>query len=252
MRTRFIALHYVVLVVLIGFSAATPLQADVLPVEPDVFSRDSVIYGRSYGDWSAAWQQWADSIPADQHPLFDNADCSRGQSGNVWFLGGKFCSIDDPECPNEPAERSCTVPAGTALYFPVVNFGCLNIEAENGLCGEGVGAFITQMRSAIGKDIDQTTNLQVTVDEKQIKNDRLKGDFRVQSSVFTAKLPNGNLLQAIGYEQITAGTYWGVDDGVYVMLKALSPGDHTINFKGRFPQYNFDLDFTYHLNVLAN
>jgi hypothetical protein len=107
------------------------------------------------------------------------------------------------------------------------------------------------MRSAIGKDIDQTTNLQVTVDEKQVMSDRLKRDFRVQSPVFTAKLPDGNILQANGYEQIVAGTYWGVDDGVYVMLKPLAPGDHTIKFQGRFPQYDFDLDFTYHIKVVG-
>src|SRR5450631_195145 len=56
-----------------------------------VIDRDSVAYGRTYSEWSAAWEQWSYSIPASQHPLFDNGDCSVGQSGPVWFLGGKFC-----------------------------------------------------------------------------------------------------------------------------------------------------------------
>ena len=45
-----------------------------------IFDRDSVVYGRTYGDWNAAWQQWADSISTANHPLFDNGDCSLGQS----------------------------------------------------------------------------------------------------------------------------------------------------------------------------
>jgi hypothetical protein len=103
------------------------------------------------------------------------------------------------------------------------------------------------MRTFIGKGIDQTTDLQVTVDGKIIKGD-LKKDFRVQSLVYTTILPEGNLLQALG-EPIAAGTYWGVDDGVYIMLQPLSSGTHTLNFHGRFPQFDFTLDFTYHLTV---
>lgn len=231
---------------LTGIAAVTLVHADDLPGKPAVYPRDSVIFGGTYSEWSAAWQQWANSIPASEHPLFDNADCSKGQSGPVWFLGGKFCSTEDTDCPSEPPVRSCTVPTGKGLYFPVVNFACLNGEAEKGFCGDA-GPFITQMRAFIGDGIDQTTNLQVTVDGKVIKGD-LKKDFRVQSPVYTAVLPDGNLLQAIG-ESIAAGTYWGVDDGVYIMLQPLPPGTHTLNFHGRFPQYNFTLDFTYNLTV---
>src|SRR5208337_1677970 len=66
--------------------------------DPKVMDRDSVAYGRTYSEWSAAWQQWALSIPVANHPLFDNGDCSVGQSGPVWFLGGKFCALNNPNC----------------------------------------------------------------------------------------------------------------------------------------------------------
>jgi len=46
--------------------------------EPEVFSRESAPYGRSYGEWSAAWWQWALSMPAAKHPLFDTAQCGEG------------------------------------------------------------------------------------------------------------------------------------------------------------------------------
>lgn len=203
---------FLMLLVLTGAAIFTLAYAERGKADFGVYARDSVVFGRTYGEWSAAWQQWADSIPALEHPLLDNADCSKGQSGPVWFLGGKFCSAGDPSCPFGFAVRSCRVPTGKALYFPVVDFGCLNAEAKHGLCGNA-GPFITQMRASIGDAIDQTINLQVTVDGKPIVGD-LKNNFRVQSIVYSAELPDHNLLQEIG-EPISPGPYWGVDAGLF-------------------------------------
>src|SRR5262245_57270273 len=62
----------------------------------DVFPVHSHPFGMTYGQWSAAWWQWATSLSADHHPLFDTADLSTGQSGHVWFLGGTFFSTMTP------------------------------------------------------------------------------------------------------------------------------------------------------------
>src|SRR5450759_3973808 len=86
-----------------------------------VIAPSSVAYGRTYSEWSAAWEQWSYSIPVAQHPLFDNGDCSVGQSGPVWFLGGKFCANNTPNCGTNNVVRSCSVPGKKALYIPVLN-----------------------------------------------------------------------------------------------------------------------------------
>jgi hypothetical protein len=210
------------------------------PISP----ADSAV-GATYGVLAAAWQQWAGSMPASGHPLFDTADCSQGQFGPIWFLGGKFCRYGDTECSDKPAVRSCTVPEGTALFFPVVNFSCLNAEAAQGFCGTSTA--VADMRAFIGSAVGSTADLQVLVDGKAIKGD-LKSKFRVQSPVYPMVLPEDNLLAAIG-EGILAGAYWGVDDGVYVLLQPMAPGKHTVSFKGTFPDYGFTLDFTYNLTV---
>lgn len=230
--------------------AASPVRAESDDHgDSRVHARDDVVFGRTYAEWSAEWRQWADSFPALQHPLFDTAPCTAGQSGPVWFLGGRFCAIDiNPSCANAPAVRSCTVPAGKALYLPVLNISCLDAEAKNGLC-LSAGPLAPQMRAVIADIMDRTSDLRVTVDGRRITGD-LKSQFRVQSPVYTTLLPDGNLYQALGEPVITAGSYFAVDDGVYVMLKPLSKGNHVVNFRGSFPpEFNFTLDFTYLLTV---
>ena len=228
-----------------------PVYAEVLPGKPSVSPPSAVIYGKTYAEWAAAWHQWTDSIPYAKHPLFDtppaDPSCAEGQSGPVWFLGGRFCGSEQTECNSSVVVRSCTVPAGKSLFFPVVNAACLDVEAQNNYCF-GAGPVITDMRSALASLIDLVTDLEVTVDHKRIKSD-LKKDFRVQSPVYPTIVPADNYYQAIAEPEVVAGTYLGVDDGVYVMLDPLRKGKHTLRFKGTFPQYNFSLDVTYYLTI---
>jgi hypothetical protein len=223
--------------------------------DPVVYSRDTVVSGRTYSEWSAAWQQWAISMPTNKHPLFDaptKVSCAVGQSGPVWFLGGRFCpqGPTPTECDNSHIERSCTVPAGKSLYFPILNISCLDVEAKNGACtnpaNKNAAAYPAQIRAALEGHIDSTTGLKLTVDGQTVSTN-LKRDFRVQSPVFTVATPANNLYYAMGEKFVTTGDYWGMDDGVYVMLKPLSKGTHEIKFQGTFPVFNFSLDVTYHI-----
>jgi hypothetical protein len=70
--------------------------------------------------------------------------------------------------------------------------------------------------------------------------------FRVVSPQFSiAPLPADNRL---GVPTGSAGT--GVADGVYLMVKPLSVGDHTIHITGTFTGLDFSLDTTIDIVVL--
>src|SRR5215203_4555508 len=71
----------------------------------------------------AAWWQWALEEPTSQNPLVGSYDestdtgeiqCDGSNSSGTWFLGGSFSTA--------PVDRTCTVPADTQLFFPVVNY----------------------------------------------------------------------------------------------------------------------------------
>jgi hypothetical protein len=196
--------------------------------------------GRSYGEWSALWWQWAYSLPVEQHPLFDNADCSQGQTGKVWFLGGAF-QFD--EAPNGDVvadrERECTVPKGTFLFIPIINAEAATLE--------GNGTTEEALRSAAASLQDAAQNMTMSIDGAPVAN---VDDYRVQSPLFTyGPLPADNVLQFFGLDAPVGATSLAVGDGVYVMVRPLPPGTHTIEFHGEVPSFRLFLDISYEIIV---
>ena len=223
-------------------TSSTSTRADERRDGPVVITPDNVAFGRTYGEWSAAWEQWADSIPVAVHPLFDNGDCSVGQAGSVWFLGGKFCANGAPNCGTSNVVRTCNVPAGRALYFPVVN------SEDSALEEHDDKKQIADLRIFVGSQVDLATSLSCEVDGAPIQ--QLMERFRVQSPAFGFTIPDDNFFTALGEGNFTGGAYFpGVDDGVYVMLAPLPRGHHLLHFHAAIPTYNFTLDITYHLAV---
>lgn len=208
-----------------------------------IFDRDSVVYGKTYSEWNAAWQQWADSIPTADHPLFDNGDCSVGQSGPVWFLGGKFVAVGGTGS-YDNVFRDCNVPAGKALY--VAAYNAEDSALEQATPGLNQVVQIGNLRGITAAEMDSVTELAMQVDGENIPH--IKERFRMQSPVFGFTLPADNFFSAIGEGPFKAGTYFpAVDDGYYVMIAPLPIGNHTIHFHVIAGPYL--LDVTYHINV---
>jgi hypothetical protein len=169
-------------------------------------------------------------------PCSTKGDCTVGQTGQVFFLGGKFCSTGDTSCNATTAKRQCKVPSGKNLFFPIVNSVDSPPPPDT----------INNFRAAVQGVIDGATKLEVDLDGQSLKD---LSAFRIQSSVFIFTLPDDNLFTASGQPE-PAGTYFpAVDDGVYIMLKPLAPGPHLLHFTGSFPAFSFSFDITYKLKV---
>src|SRR5690348_896589 len=100
---------------------------------PGVIPPNAAPHGKTYGEWSAAWSKWAYEAPDGKNPVLDTtgANCAVGQSGHVWFLAGTF--FVGPQ--TGPAVRTCTIPPGQMLFFPIGNGFCVE---------EGDGSFAVQ------------------------------------------------------------------------------------------------------------
>jgi hypothetical protein len=217
---------WVVVALCLGLLVPTVAQAQANS-NPGILPPNSHPHGMSYGQWSAAWWQWALGIPTGQHPILDptGAFCHVGQPfSHVLFLAGSFGGT---------VTRSCTVPAGTALFFPVANVACWrpgDAETEAGLraCAQGI--------------LDAFTTVSAQVDGNPIQSLQ---SYRVQSPLFLfPPIPADN---PFGLDP--AVQYDGVSDGYWLFLAPLPPGEHVIRFTASAPDFGFALDVTYNLTI---
>jgi len=207
--------------------------------------------GLTYGEWNAKWWQWAYSLPVNAHPLFDTADCSQGQSGDVWFLGSSFATEQGPsgEVIAE-VDRTCNIPRGKMLFFPV-----MNVE---GSPLEGNGETEAELRDYTNWIMDHAIDMSAEIDGCPVEN---LEQYLVPSPQFTfGPLPENNVLQWLGIDAPAGTTSISVANGIYLMLAPLSIGKHTIHFEGTFEftqdpdgfDFVFIQDVTYEIIVKPN
>jgi hypothetical protein len=199
-----------------------------------LFPPSSKPYGSTYGDWTAKWWQWAYSIPKERNPITDTsgANCAQGQKGPVWFLAGTT---------GGPAERTCNIPAGKAVLFPVVAAECSYAEYPQLKTEQ-------QLRSCAASQEDHVT-LQASVDGTNIQG--LQG-YRAQSPLFNFTVPKNNI---VGISTDSSNNTQGVSNGYWVFLKPVTAGSHTVHFSGVSTTYaatgvnTYSTEVKYHLTV---
>lgn len=227
--------------------AKAPYKGVHAKPNPPVVPPHASAFGKTYSEWAAEWWLWTTSIPPDEnHPLIADGkiDCSVGQSGKVWFLGGSHTANVDPNNPEiilAEANRKCTIPVGKALYFPIVNIVCTNLfEPSDGETPE-------ELAGCANYVIDSY------VYPRMVKIDGVEiGDlesYRTISPVIDfGQLIDPNILGAVPKE-----TGMGVTSGYYILIPPLSRGKHKIEFMGETIVeewgYHFRTDTTYHLKV---
>jgi hypothetical protein len=197
-----------------------------------VYTNDSKPYGLSYGDWTAKWWTWLMPIPTNINPASDNSgtNCAKNQAGPVWFLAGSTTA---------KAERTCAIPAGKAILFPILDGECSYAEYPK-LKTE------SDLRNCAVSPNNGVTHIEAIIDGISLQNQQMP---RIQSPLFSFTFPENNIFGA------SAGPSQSVADGYYVFLQPLSPGKHDISFKGVSVQYtttgvnNVAQNIVYHLVV---
>lgn len=150
------------------------------------------------------WWSWAASEPESTNPVADEdgGDCARNQPKDIWFLAGTF---------GTRAARSCPVPAGVPLGFPLVNriggtADCVqfmdDVEGSAVLDGKKVQADVYR---------DQAVTVEGTV---------------------------GNPVTG------TDETFEGTGCGLWVQLPGLESGVHTLKIRGRAADFATGVDYT--------
>ncbi|MEU4830132.1 signal protein [Streptosporangium sp. NPDC023615] len=156
------------------------------------------------GTIQGRWWTWASSEGESTNPVADTTGefCDRNQPEDVWFLAGTFGGT---------VRRTCTVPAGRPVVFPLVN-----LAGSEAVCEEF-------MAVAEGR---------ATLDGEPVTPERVEeGDVAVTGVA-------GNPLT--GEE----GTTVSHACGLWVRLQPLRPGRHTLSVRGSSGDFRTGVDYT--------
>ena len=127
-----------------------------------------------------------------------------GQSGKVWFLAGTTGSGAVP-----PVVRTFTIPSGTPLFFPIVNYFWVNTPEYGDPAWSPDQE--TDVRNILSDYVDTATGLALEIDGRPVPN---LYDYRFQSTDAKCTIPDDNIFGA----PLLLNPYHCVADGYWVML----------------------------------
>lgn len=168
-------------------------------------------HGKTYGEWSAAFWQYALAQPVEGHLFLDTPefDFSSGQKGDVWFVGA----------PDGPLTRHVELPSGKALFLTIRDVETSTLEEP-----PFYGATEEEQRANSAWFADHIVDLYCIIDGVPVPN---LEDYRAASPQFEFTAPTPWIWGAVG------GTGTAVSDGYFVMVE-LPKGHHTIHYGGTY------------------
>ena len=134
------------------------------------------------------------------------------------------------------SERTCKVPAGKALFIPVM-------QVENS-DKEAPGSSIEQLDVSAKKDQDIVNSLYLKIGDKEYNYQDLN-KYRTHTDAFDIIFPDNGI-----FGVLKGGVSKAVADGRYVITEPLAKGTYTIHFKSSLldpsnPDTNFAQDIKY-------
>ncbi|HET7403517.1 MAG TPA: hypothetical protein VFJ62_17095 [Usitatibacter sp.] len=198
-----------------GLAAASFISTGALAAIADPLVPLNVpVEDRTQEMWSARWWMWAASFRNGTGPISDLTGdyCNMRQEGGVFFLAGTFGS--------RPVHRTCTVPAGKHLFFPLVNYIVMPDGASP--C-EGLVSQARAITNEPGELVLEIDGTRVPGLEKR----------RIATECF-----NVNAFDRPGPKMMAAS------NGYWAMVKPLAPGKHTVRLGGTLPSLQQNVTYT--------
>jgi hypothetical protein len=239
-----------------SLSLAEPLERRTL-LASQVYPPHFNVGGRSMEDWAV--QQWTTIFETPVHgtdgvsirnPVFDEtgAQAAQGNFDGAFMLFGTITG-------GNIVRSNVAIPAGKPIFVPIAGIEFSNYDTPNAdfsFPGTYSQAQLAQFAQLSALSIPSRGELHVNIDGRPVAT---LASHRETSPIHYTLPDHDNVLQNFGLD--FTGPVDASVDGYYVMLKPLSPGEHTINFGSTIPHNDFPLlsdfsaDVTYHVTVSA-
>jgi hypothetical protein len=212
--------------------------------EPHIAPIQSHPHGQTYGEWAADYWQVALETPASVNPITDptGEHCDQGDMEDVWFLFGSLAPAT--------IERSCEIPVGTALFFPVVTvfYGAFLNDPP----GQRTEEFI---RGQVDCVEDAASSLRFEFNGAPVQG--LDQFFKDSGSFYDVQLPEDNIFGLTEAQIPELLLSPSADAGFYLFLRPLPPGDYDLHWEASTDEcFNPDgsplpveQNVTYHLTI---
>jgi hypothetical protein len=195
-----------------------------LAVAAPIASGQSSSQSQNLAQLTGEWWNWivsTDPSPGDGS-YTGGTQCEGEYVEGVFFLAtGGGSAVD----------RTCTVPAGTPILFPVFTYICSAAFDPIQVGFEDQQPYDTACATpTTDAAIDPPSSFYARVDGKDANQQR------IASGIFQWTIPD----DALGLEGLEAGTYPAAQDGLWVYLEnGLKKGNHKVVFGGHFEDTPF-------------
>ena len=202
----------------------------------NIFPPGGKPHGLTYADHIKNFWKWALKIPANENPVNDptGVKCATGQentNSSVFYLA-----------PNNggTSQRICKVPAGKALFIPVMPMESSDKELPK--------ASVADLSNSAKNDQDHVNSLYLKIGDKEYNFQDLD-KYRTHTDAFDVVFPDNGI-----FGVLKGGVSKAVADGRYIITEPLAKGTYPIHFKSSLidpsnPDTNFAQDITY--NIIA-
>lgn len=198
----------------------------------NIFPPGGKPYGLTYADHIKNYWKWAIKTPANENPVNDptGVKCATGQentNSSVFYLAFNNGGT---------SQRTCKVPAGKALFIPVMQVESSDKELPK--------ASVADLSNSAKNDQDHVNSLYLKIGDKEY-NFKDLDKYRTHTDAFEVVFPDNGI-----FGVLKGGVSKAVADGRYIITEPLAKGTYPIHFKSSLidpsnPDTNFAQDITY-------
>jgi hypothetical protein len=195
-----------------------------------VLPAHSTVAGKTIGQWTAEWWKWAAAFPTGNDPISDTTGqyANLNQSGPVFFVaatGGE-------------SAKTYTVPKDKYVLIPLLDVELSQLEL-------GFDTTPQEVQQAATGFADLISGLHATIDGQAVPNLSGHREASGQFSFVLAAQDNPvGIFPADPNTSFPAASGAAFADGYWLMLAPFK-GQHTINFGGAIPDFDFSINATH-------